>query len=342
MELRKWMRNRKLFLNINLITLGSVIVLILVGSIVRSLGAGMGCPDWPKCFGSYVPPTSAEALPDNYLEIFRDQRLKKNERLARTFITFGFDDVAEKITNDPFVLEEQEFDVAKAWIEYINRLVGVLIGFLVFLNMIFSFSFWSTKRAITIGGVLVFVLTGFQGWVGSLVVSTNLLHGFITFHMVLALVIVALLIWMQVVGRGMSKAKDRALYWLSFVMVLLFIPQLLFGTEVRAVVDDLIVGGLSRSVWANSLEDFSFYIHRSYSWVLLAGAFGIYYLVRRGKHTELMVVSKGLITLVLVAMVAGIGMAWFDFPAWLQPLHLIVATGIFSLLFYLNLRIKIQ
>src|SRR4029453_2067836 len=40
--------------------------LILVGGLVRASGAGLGCPDWPKCFGLWIPPASAAELPPEF------------------------------------------------------------------------------------------------------------------------------------------------------------------------------------------------------------------------------------------------------------------------------------
>ncbi|MEQ6168943.1 COX15/CtaA family protein [Ekhidna sp. MALMAid0563] len=333
--------NQKNFLRINAITLGSVFVLILVGSIVRVMGAGMGCPDWPKCFGSYIPPTSAETLPENYQDVFREQRIAKNERLSGLFSKLGYQELSEKITKDPAVLVEHEFNATKAWIEYINRLVGVLIGLLVFLNMVLSFSFRKKSIWIPIMGVAIFILTGFQGWVGSLVVSTNLLHGFITFHMLLALLIVALLIWMNVRVRELKSIKHKPLFIIGLLTTLLFIPQIILGTEVRGVIDDLLVSTTGRSEWVNYLSS-TFYVHRSYSWLILIGVVSMFYFARKVGEGWLVQRSMQLVMLVFIAMIAGIAMVRFDFPFWVQPLHLILAVGIFSLLFYLTLRLKFE
>ena len=37
-------------------------ILIIVGAVVRTTGSGLGCPDWPKCHGQFIPPFEKEVL----------------------------------------------------------------------------------------------------------------------------------------------------------------------------------------------------------------------------------------------------------------------------------------
>ena len=38
------------------VALGALMLIVLTGAAVRLTGSGLGCPDWPKCYGGTVPP----------------------------------------------------------------------------------------------------------------------------------------------------------------------------------------------------------------------------------------------------------------------------------------------
>ncbi len=120
--------SQKRFQKINLITIVLLFVLILAGGVVRSTGSGMGCPDWPKCFGRYVPPTESSELPADYKQKYVAGREAKNQRFAKTLDVFGFSDLATRLRQDKSILVPEEFNAAKTWTEYINRLIGAISG----------------------------------------------------------------------------------------------------------------------------------------------------------------------------------------------------------------------
>ena len=329
----------KRFRIIGVITIASVYFLILVGGIVRSTGSGMGCPDWPRCFGSWVPPTSIDQLPADYQQVYRDKRIQKNISLAATLERMGFNEVAHQLVNNPAAHIETAFNPTKTWIEYVNRLVGVLIGIFIFLTAVFSFSYYRKDNAIIYLSVLSLLLVGFQGWLGSIVVSTNLLPATITVHMALALVIVALLIY--AIARSQAADLRKRVFafsgWHLFLLwlsVFLSFYQILLGTQVREMIDEIAFkfNYSNRHQWIGQL-DMAFYIHRSFSvFVLLVNVY-LGYLLFRLKDGLLNRLIVGLIGLLVLEILFGVMMVEWAIPAFLQPLHLVVATLIFGIQF---------
>ena len=257
------------------ITIAAVYLLILVGGIVRSTGSGMGCPDWPKCFGSWVPPTSADQLPSGYKEVYAEKRAKKNDRLASMLEWVGAKETAYQLRHDEAILQEADFNVVKTWIEYVNRLVGVSIGLLIMATVGVSFLFRKEKARVFYASLAAFVLVIFQGWLGSVVVSTNLLPWMVTIHMLPALVIVALLIYAAFRSQRrepnqISQERRGQLQWLLIALLLLSVVQVVIGTQVREAVDEAALANnyTNREAWVDDLGIF-FYVHRSYSIILL-------------------------------------------------------------------------
>jgi cytochrome c oxidase assembly protein subunit 15 len=334
------------FYRLTLSTLIAVYVLILVGGIVRSTGSGMGCPDWPKCFGSYVPPTSVEELPSNYKEIYSDFRKKKNERFAKYLSAFGFTETAEKLLQDKSITEEADFNAVKTWIEYINRIVGVVIGLLIIAVFVFSLRFLKQHPKLTLLAALSLVLVVFQGWIGSFVVSTNLTPWTITVHMFLALVLVAILIYLvfqigaqlKLTDKQLSASKISASMVLLLVSCLvLLLVQVLFGTQVREAIDVAEATISDRAKWVESLG-LPFFIHRSFSWIILAtNAFLVFKLWKMGIQNGFV---RATILLILGTIFTGVGMAWFAVPPFLQPIHLLLATVTFGVEFLLLLKVN--
>ncbi|WPP51511.1 COX15/CtaA family protein [Catalinimonas niigatensis] len=337
-----------MFRRLSLITLVSVYFLILVGGIVRSTGSGMGCPDWPKCFGSWVPPTSVEQLPANYKEIYAQQRAEKNTRFTAYLDALGFVQLAEQIRNDESILVEANFNAIKTWTEYINRLIGVVVGFLIFATFLVSISYIGTDNKLFLYALLSLISVGFQGWIGSVVVSTNLLQWLITVHMLLALVIVALLTYLVVRVKKESVLALITTYSTSASITLLLliamsVAQVVLGTQVRESVD-LVAEQMnyeSRESWIEQLG-IVFYIHRSYSMlIVLVHIFLLYKVVKHyGNQGNLMRNSLVLLIVVVLEILSGVVMAYFAIPRFAQPIHLLFASLVFGLQLYIWLKIN--
>lgn len=331
------MKKPRAFYKLSLSTLVAVYILIAVGGIVRSTGSGMGCPDWPKCFGNWVPPTDVSQLPPDYKEFYADYRHQKNVRFAKYLRMMGMGETADQLLNDKSVLIEADFNPVKTWIEYLNRITGVVIGFLIFLVFVYSLKFWNTDRKLTVVSFLTLVLVAFQGWIGSFVVSSNLTPWTITVHMFLALVIVAMLVYLvhESSVNKVSIHSPTGFWWLMACMAVVLV-QILLGTQVREAIDN-VSRVAEREDWISSIQD-QFTLHRSFSWIVLLLHVGLFFNLRRLEGVRGF--QLALILLILGAIVTGVAMAWFAVPAFLQPLHLLLATVCFGVQFLFILKLN--
>jgi cytochrome c oxidase assembly protein subunit 15 len=339
------------FRKISLLTVIAVYFLILVGGIVRSTGSGMGCPDWPKCFGSWIPPTHVDQLPNDYQDIYLAKRVQKNESFALQLESLGFSKKADEIRNDPSILIEEEFNAVKTWIEYINRLIGALIGLFVLLTLYRSVPLWSKDKVIPLLAFFNLVLVLFQAWIGSVVVSTNLLPWMITIHMVLALVIVCLLLYIHYRSYRLlyeirfKTNNPSTLFNILALAFILMLIQVVLGTQVREEVDKVafLMGNMMRGEWIEMLG-LPFLIHRSYSLVLLGITLLFVFKIYKYSLRDVSIFkwSQAMLLVVLLEIATGVGMAYFAIPAFLQPFHLLFGSLIIGIQFVVLLLLNDQ
>ena len=304
--------NERRFRSLALLTVITVYLLILAGGIVRSTGSGMGCPDWPKCFGQWIPPTEVSQLPPNYQTIY-GAKLKG----------------------------EVEFNAVKTWIEYVNRLLGVFAGFLVFATLVVSFSYLRKDKAVFWGSVAAFILIGANGWLGSRVVASELAQYMITLHLLLAVLVVFALLFVLIRSNAPRllikpiSGQSSSLSWLILATMLVSIGQLILGTQVRDALDEVVrrLGYSQRANWIDAI-DWRFYVHRSFSLIVMVFHLAVIYQLRKLNLTGFISrLSIGLVALVVAEIATGVVMAYFAVPAAAQPVHLVLAVLIIGLQF---------
>lgn len=336
------------FIRLNFITIVATLLVILAGGIVRSTGSGMGCPDWPKCFDQYIPPTSASELPANYKEKYVAGRIKKNERFAKYLESMGKNELADSIRHDKSITVPEEFNPAKTWTEYVNRLAGVLLGIFLLITAAYSFVYRKTAKRIVVLSMLNILVVGYQGWLGSIVVSTNLMQWVVTVHMLLALVILAIGIYTYNYAKQLHKERSVIMYrilWLKGFLaftIVITILQIVLGTEVRESVDSIskLLQFNDRNTWVGKVGEIFSY-HRDLAILVAICNFVVYKMVIdrfSGKAWPLMTANYIMIVLI-VQVASGFLLSYLALPPYAQAIHILFATLLFSLQYYLYLLV---
>lgn len=334
----------------NWVVLILIFLVVVAGSFVRVTGSGMGCPDWPKCFGYWVPPTESGSLPADYKETYAEGRVQKIEKFARFLSGIGLDETAAKIKNDPNLLTEQEFNAAKTWTEYVNRLCGFLAGNGMLLALVWLLVVYRKRKFILLS-LLNLVIMGFQAWFGSIVVASNLVPWTITVHMLLALVILAIQLYLiHLIGKEIELHNDslrksgdspvyhvpKWMYWLIVLSMLITTYQIFLGTQVREMIDEMTIQGVTRQGWSSQLG-LPFFIHRSFSWMVLIF---IVLIAWKNEQGEKIRPIRWLLVILSIELVSGIILVYGDMPGMVQIAHLFFAVILFCIFTLMLFRLK--
>ncbi|MFP4321607.1 MAG: COX15/CtaA family protein [Anaerolineales bacterium] len=285
-------------------TTAATFLLIIIGGLVRASDAGLGCPDWPTCFGEPYPPlTMAE--------------------LAERDVPADFDLAS--------------FEIRLAWIEWINRATGAVIGLLVVATLAAALVDHRDNKRILYPTIGAFITVVINGWVGSLVIESRLQPIVISVHLLLAWVQVSLLLLAAVsafypqggLPRGELPPERRILARAALVVLFLGLVQGGLGADLRGQLEVIEKENpeMARGAFIHE-ADWVDPVHRSFSWVVMAGVFGLAYYAhtRIDYNPALRYTTQGVVVLTLAQIGAGIGLAYVNLPPALQVVHLINGT----------------
>ena len=312
------------FKSFSKLTIVSIFLIIVAGSLVRMTGSGMGCPDWPKCFGYLIPPTSVDQIEwGKEKAFFEGQMIIYDEQLwlaNRNFVS------SEIYNKENWVLYTKHdyavFNPFHTWMEYINRLIGAISGLLTFIMFMMSFRYWNAKRKIVfLSGMTVFLM-GFQAWLGATVVFSVLQPVQITIHMLMALVILALMVYLISEVPEPSKENniifDRRLNQFLKIAIVLGLIQITLGTQVRQLIDEISssLNHMQRNLWVD-LVGTTFKVHRSFAISLVIINVALFFRNYKLKYRYQLV--NFIFAVVFLEVLSGIILTYFDMLALMQP-----------------------
>ncbi len=315
------------FQRIALIAFVAIEILIFVGAIVRTTGSGLGCPDWPWCYGCWVPPTTAEEIDFTKLDL---------EKFHLKAAAMGRDPAT--ITPEKL---RAEFNPVATWIEYLNRLTSIPVGLFVMVMWFASFFEWRKGRpVIFLTSTFAVILVGVNAWLGRRVVLSALNPGSITLHMALAILLLCVLVY--IAWRGTERPwslvwksePDSKLRWLAWVLFALIVAEGVLGSQVRELTDELARShaGHTRAEWVHELESSWVYlIHRSFSWLILFAGIAFFRRCLALAHRGWLEIT--ITAIIVTQMLLGIVLANVGILAIAQVLHIGLSSLLVSALF---------
>ena len=307
----------------------ATIFLIYVGAIVRATGSGLGCPDWPKCWGELIPPTSLDQVDFDKLNIEKFQ--KKNPSITRESLA-------------------AEFNPVHVWVEFINRLVSLPVGLFTLSTFLLSFQFLRKQKRVFFGSFAALALVLTNAILGAIVVSSGLKPGVITLHMALAIILICVFVY--IIYRGgqrlpsVNLGSQKGL--LRSTLIILFaacVVEGIMGSQVREITDELALKfkDTPRNVWHEILEQKGIYLfHRSFSWIILVLGIFLFAKTRNADGDLAQLSIKVTFGVILAQMVLGVLMSHVSVHPVVQVLHIGLSSILIVALFWLILTSRAQ
>ena len=170
------------------------LVVISVGAWVRLTDAGLGCPDWPGCYGILSTPDTEEEL------------LKAKE-----------------------LYPDSTIDIGKAWREMFHRYLAGTLGILVFFISYLTLKY--AKHVPKIYPISLSILIVVQSTMGMLTVTQLVKPTIVTTHLILGMTTAGLLLWngLQVQLKHKNTNLDFKLINLIVICTLALILQIILG-----------------------------------------------------------------------------------------------------------------
>ena len=266
-------------------------LLIFVGGLVRVSGSGLGCPDWPKCFGRWVPPTSIEQIPAH--------------------------------------IDPTAFNIVLAWIEYGNRMLGVIVGISILLMTIIAVIYFKKNSKILFSSLLSLFLVVANGGLGAIVVSSVLNPFIVSLHMILALFLVSVLSYATIESYKLINTQKFTGIFLSkkisislIALWIFIVIEILLGTGIRTNIELIAIDNplLSKGELLDSLNSYK-YLHSILGFSLLFLSFYLCYLFK----DDFLGLSKQLVLFIFVMIILQIFlgelMIFFEMPQLTRLFH---------------------
>jgi cytochrome c oxidase assembly protein subunit 15 len=303
------------------------IFVVFAGSMVKVTGSGMGCPDWPKCFGYYVPPFTSDKITWK-----SDYEYEKNQMIIQDgdlLVAPGDIQTNESFNRSNWKLFDEhdynEYQPIHTIIESVNRWASVILGFVVFGMLVFSLKTTMFKGFNILLSFTAFFLIAFEAWLGKLVVEGVLNPTDISYHMLAAFVIV--IVVSSVHSRNsISKSIDYpSLYKKVQIGAFLYLlVQLVLGVVLRQTFDAY--ADVARDTWVDQAS-LTFYIHRSSSLIYVLFTFITWRIIKDlSKDTFEWKNFKWILIITVLEILSGAIMGYLDVPKFAQPLHVILSS----------------